>query len=660
MASWTVGAARDLPVNSAKAWDGPAAAKSIFDANSDSDGNVSSGARRGFLVYDSDDPSLKGSYKLPFAQVVNGRLTALASGLRAAASRLPQTDGLSSQTTAAARSVVDGYMKKIHSGDQGRSLRPYASVVPLDRSVGGMLLARGDQTDIPDALLRQLHDPSVIEDTPLYWFRTVASNASEDHYGTIMQTDSLKNYAADAEDGLPFCNSHQHDELPFGRTYAGRFHQGRGQSLARTEMDVYLPYDMNVNGVDTTHFIKAVRSGVARDVSIHFDPERIVCSLDGRTMPMSIFDLLSADPEDPKSPCRHIPGMTYALDGKKQRALGLIHGAHCLELSPVFRGATPGAAIVSPSRALVVEERGAPPTWALQSPTLRTAALLAEAELLDRPTAIALEERIGGVRFPTVTSRTYAGWNAESPDEEVEEESTEDTSPAPEDANPDSSTLALDRAQDQPPDQEDSVDKDDEERKKARGHPDQPDDEDNPTSRGAAVVSSTTEAPPTSGPPPASRSAAQTDDDDEESAAAAMPTWHANVRQVLVQARLVPEDFSGDPLMHLLQLGRDWDIERRWGAWGRRYREELCKDVEAEGVRAFESDGWTAARAAYVPIIERGSADDLLALRDHFRQQAAQRLRGGRLTTEESDAKKDQGHAASANPRRVPAYAFRS
>jgi hypothetical protein len=33
------------------------------------------------------------------------------------------------------------------------------------------------------------------------------------------------------------------------------------------------------------------------------------------------------------------------LDGKKQRALGKVHGAHCLELSPVFRGATPTNAL---------------------------------------------------------------------------------------------------------------------------------------------------------------------------------------------------------------------------------------------------------------------------------------------------------------------------
>lgn len=690
MADWSVGAARDLPINEDKAWDGPAAAKSIFDANS-SDGEVTSGARRGFLVYDADNPGNRGSYKLPFAQVINGRLTALASGLRAAASRLPQTDGLSSQTKNAARAVIQSYMSKIHGGDEERSILPYASVVPLERSVGGLLHARDSQADIPEGLLRQLHDPSVVEDTPLYWFRTVASNASEDHYGTIMQPDSLRNYAGDAEDGLPFCNSHQHEELPFGRTYAGRFHQGRGQSLARTEMDVYVPYDMNVNGVDTTHFIKAVRAGVARDVSISFDPDRIVCSLDGRNMPRSILDLLSADPEDPTAPCRHIPGVTYLAEGKKQRALGLIHGAHCLELSPVFRGATPGAAIVSPSRALVVEERGGPPSWALYSPSLRTAALLAEADLLDRNSALALEEHCRGVRFPSVTTRRYAGWSVRAKSKSKDDDN--DASDEPDDDEDESPTPATDSNPD--PDNDGDDDRTPQgdtdhshwtasgKKKRTAGDDDQDGDmgmhtddqrspaeaeleEDthersrgNPTPRGVPAEVQDREDPPASGPPPATRRVREF----EELPISAMPSWHADVNRALIASGLAPEDFSGDPLVRLHELGREWDIEHRWAGWGRRYREELCNDVEGEGVRAFGGDGWTSARDAYVPILERGSADDLLALRDHFRKQAAERLRGGRLTTEESDGKEPQtgqGHAASANPRRVPAWAYRS
>lgn len=697
MASWKCGAARDLPLNTSKAWDGSAAAKSIFAANSDSDGNPTAGARRGFLAYDADATDQRGSFKLPFAQVLNGRLTALASGLRAAASRLPQTDGLSTETKNSARAVIDGYMKKIHSGDEERWMAPYASLVSVERNVGAMLLAdSGEQ--LPEALVRQLHDPSVVQDTPLYWFRTVASNASEDHYGTVMQTDSLRNYAQDAADGLPFCNSHQHDELPFGRTFEGKFHQGRGQSLARTEMDVYVPYDMNVNGVDTTHFIKAVRTGVARDVSIHFEPERIVCSLDGRNMPRSIFELLMSDPEDPAAPCRHIPGVTYEHEGKKVRALGKVHGAHCMELSPVFRGATRGAAIVSPSRALVVDEQHAPPSWALQSPSLRTAALLAEADLLDRPSALAIEEHCRGVRFPGVTTRGYAGWSVAEDDERVTKPTDDDPDPdgdGDDDRTPEGDTDHSHWTPDGKPKFRRSVGPDDDDDDEPGPQPPDPEPEpipepspdpipepqevharmttpaadaesavhDGSTSAGAATTGSSAAAPPASetAPPPASRAAPEADTHAAVAAAPVVPIWHTEVRAALVDSGLAPDGFDGDPLGRLRELGQELQLERAWGGWGRRYRQELCTDIESEGVRAFGAETWSASRGAYVPIIERGTADDLLELRKHFRDQAAQRLRGGRLTQEEhAEQPTRTEHAASANPRRVPSYAYRS
>ncbi|HEY1292954.1 MAG TPA: hypothetical protein VGJ60_07745 [Chloroflexota bacterium] len=690
------GAARDLPLNTSKAWDGGAAAKSIFEANSDSDGNPTSGARRGFLAYDADAPDQRGSYKLPFAMVLNGRLTALASGLRAAASRLPQTDGLSTETRNAARSVIDGYMKKMHSGDEERWMAPYASIVPLERNVGAMLLADSAE-QLPESLVRQLHDPSVVQDTPLYWFRSVASNAAEDHYGTVMQTDSLRNYAQDAEDGLPFCNSHQHEELPFGRTFEGKFHQGRGQNLARTEMDVYVPYDMNVNGVDTTHFIKAVRSGVARDVSIGFEPERIVCSLDGRNMPRNLLELLTADPEDPNAPCRHIPGVTYVHEGKKQRALGKIYGAHCLELSPVFRGATPGAGIISPSRALVVDERGGPPAWALHTPSLRTAALLAEADLLDRQTALLLEEHTRGVHFPDVTARRYVldvgpddDWDVERAvkkptDDDPDPDGDGDDDRTPEgdtdhshwtpDGKPKFRRVVPDDTEDdpgpQPPDPEPMPEPQPEpdpnpEPQEVRASmtstaPADPESavHEGPASSGAAALSSSAAAPPASeAPPPASRAAPEPA---APAAAAVVPIWHAEVRGALIESQLAPDGFDGDPLTRLRELGRELEVERTWGGWGRRYREELCRDIEAEGVRAFGAETWSSSRAAYVPIIERGTADDLLALRKHFQEQAAQRLRGGRVTRDDDPSATPRSEdIASANPRKVPSYAYRS
>ncbi len=68
--------------------------------------------RKGFLAYDSANPKLKASYKLPFAKVVDGRLTAMPSGIQAAASRLPQAD-IPDDVQTKARAVLDDYEAKI-------------------------------------------------------------------------------------------------------------------------------------------------------------------------------------------------------------------------------------------------------------------------------------------------------------------------------------------------------------------------------------------------------------------------------------------------------------------------------------------------------------------------------------------------------------------
>ena len=110
---WKVGASRNLPIGGDESWDGSAAEKSIFDhAGFDGDAPDLAFARKGFLAYDSANPKLKGSYKEPFAKMVDGRLTAMPAGIRAAASRLPQAD-LPDEVAKKARAVVDHYEAKM-------------------------------------------------------------------------------------------------------------------------------------------------------------------------------------------------------------------------------------------------------------------------------------------------------------------------------------------------------------------------------------------------------------------------------------------------------------------------------------------------------------------------------------------------------------------
>lgn len=109
--AWKVGAAKNLPIStSSDNWDGAKARASLFGTGDTID---QESARRGHLIYDDDAPQNKGSYKLPFAMKVGGELQAIPSGLRASASRLPQTD-IPASVEEEARAVLDGYFAKMN------------------------------------------------------------------------------------------------------------------------------------------------------------------------------------------------------------------------------------------------------------------------------------------------------------------------------------------------------------------------------------------------------------------------------------------------------------------------------------------------------------------------------------------------------------------
>lgn len=121
-AEWKCAAATNLPLDENASWDGPAAAERMLDAAGfNGDSPDSAAARRGFLAYDSANPKLKGSYKLPIADIIDGKLTAVADGVRNAASRLPQTD-IPQDVKDKARGVLDDYEKQM-SGDDANNVK---------------------------------------------------------------------------------------------------------------------------------------------------------------------------------------------------------------------------------------------------------------------------------------------------------------------------------------------------------------------------------------------------------------------------------------------------------------------------------------------------------------------------------------------------------
>ena len=136
---WKVGASRNLPA-SAAAWDAEAAAAAIFaHCGFDGPSPDATFARKGFLAYDAAKPADKASYRLPFATVVAGRLTAIPSGVRAAASRLPRAD-IPEAARVKARAVLDHYEAQMkNKGGSAFRIKGLYAVAQL----AGLLAALG-------------------------------------------------------------------------------------------------------------------------------------------------------------------------------------------------------------------------------------------------------------------------------------------------------------------------------------------------------------------------------------------------------------------------------------------------------------------------------------------------------------------------------------
>ena len=138
---WMCGASSDLPIDMSAPWDGPAAAQRVLDAcNFDSDSPNMAKAKKAFLFHDMSAPDMRGSYKDPFADMVGGELKAVRGGVRAAASRLSQTDDIPAAVRDQAKRVVAHYEERFSAAD----------------SAGGTQNAANEATQ--DAVLREIAD----------------------------------------------------------------------------------------------------------------------------------------------------------------------------------------------------------------------------------------------------------------------------------------------------------------------------------------------------------------------------------------------------------------------------------------------------------------------------------------------------------------------
>jgi len=238
---WTVGADRDLPIDNSQEWDGQEARDSIFRwAGFDDDDPDPARARRGFLIYDANEPELRGSYKLPFAHVRSGELKASPPGLRAAASRLPQTDA-PQDVLDRARAMLDHYFERMEE-EAVKSRRP-------------------------DFVIKQA-ELTVTEDRS---GRFIASTNREDRYGDIIeQSWDLDDFWRNPV----FLWGHQSWQTPIGSVREFAANAQMTETHARVE---FLP-----EGVDSfvDKLFRLVKLKALRAVSVGFIPIEIEDRLD--------------------------------------------------------------------------------------------------------------------------------------------------------------------------------------------------------------------------------------------------------------------------------------------------------------------------------------------------------------------------------------------
>lgn len=208
------------------------------------------------------------------------------------------------------------------------------------------VLVRATPADLEPLARAAAADPSIFDTNPPYfWTNEISSDRLDAYFTRMSGTTTLPNFANEAATGVAFLAGHNNRVLPFGYTLTGTLEAG---TVTRVLADAYTLDNLELGGVKTRDFITGVKAGVVRDVSVGFYGGRWICSVCGRDM-WHDWD------------CWHIPGLEYEVKEDGQNIVRLIlatatiEDAHLSEVSAVYDGATPGAAIL---RAQQEAERG--------------------------------------------------------------------------------------------------------------------------------------------------------------------------------------------------------------------------------------------------------------------------------------------------------------
>jgi len=197
-------------------------------------------------------------------------------------------------------------------------------------------------------------EPLALDQVYIHYAEAANGNYVSDR-SCFLATSTLKNIATDAQRGFAFMNSHRTgslshpSELPFGKTFAGKYFAAADEQSERTVVGVYMLKGIRPNGEhgpSTDDMHAGIDAGTIFDVSVGLNGGAYVCDVCGN-------DLDAYDSEDGWL-CPHIPGTTRQMSADEidaQKARGVDTGvasytltdANCGELSAVYDGAVPGA-----------------------------------------------------------------------------------------------------------------------------------------------------------------------------------------------------------------------------------------------------------------------------------------------------------------------------
>lgn len=190
---------------------------------------------------------------------------------------------------------------------------------------------------------QRAHDPSIFEELDPFFWDAIISTSRLDSYFTHMARSSLDNFARGSAEGVSFQNSHRWNELPLGASLTGRVEELES-GIIQVVSDFYTLAGLQLNEISTDQFIRGVRSGVVRDVSIGWSGGQRTCDICGQSYWR----------------CPHFAGMVYEVEEngviRNVRATVTIENATLHEVSAVYDGATPGAVILK-ARTAAIEGR---------------------------------------------------------------------------------------------------------------------------------------------------------------------------------------------------------------------------------------------------------------------------------------------------------------